>query len=272
MRDNVGFRLSMGRLSPQGAMMMWESPSVGVTLPRACTGRAMATHEDGRPVEVQCYRFPDLEAPPGTAEHDLLEAIRPAEARWPRLVIVPPDREPADDVDPESVEVREPTFRDYAHAAWDLASARPDLDPLTPHGRITEGTGRELSSTLASLGIGTRVPTPRSRPLLPAVRVQDSRPEPDPTSGAGTTYTADDDYAGYSPPVPCALEDLAVGDLIEVDEGSGVWVVVDEMPEADLLAPGMVAISWRGDGDESGSISVTDDTRIPVRHPEELSV
>ena len=42
MRDNFGARVSMGRLSPQGAMMMWENPTVGVSLPRAVTGRAMA--------------------------------------------------------------------------------------------------------------------------------------------------------------------------------------------------------------------------------------
>ena len=28
MRDNFGQRMSMGRLSPQGAMMMWENPAV----------------------------------------------------------------------------------------------------------------------------------------------------------------------------------------------------------------------------------------------------
>jgi S-DNA-T family DNA segregation ATPase FtsK/SpoIIIE len=274
MRDNFGMRLSMGRLSPQGAMMMWESPVVGVTLPRACTGRAMATHEDGRPVEVQCYRFPDLEAAPGTPENDLLEAIRPTEARWPRLIIIPPHSVPADDdLDPETAaEVTEPTFRDYAHAAWDLASARPDLDPLTPHGRVAEGTGRELSSTLASLGIRTRIPTPRPRVLELVVSGAD--PVPPATHGAAYAldgYDEDDDYDGYLPAVPVTLNDLSVGDLIEVDEGSGVWVVVDEMPEEDLLEPGMVAISWRGDGDESGSISLADDTRIPVRRPEELS-
>ena len=77
-RDNFGFRISMGRLSPQGAMMMWENPAVGVSLPRACTGRATATHEDGKPVEVQCYRFPDMHAAPGSQEQQLLEALRPS--------------------------------------------------------------------------------------------------------------------------------------------------------------------------------------------------
>lgn len=93
MRDNFSFRISMGRLSPQGAMMMWENPAVGVSLPRSCTGRATATHEDGKPVEVQCYHFPDLHPEEGGAEAQLLEAIRPAKVRWPRLVIVPPEED-----------------------------------------------------------------------------------------------------------------------------------------------------------------------------------
>ena len=45
--------------------------------------------------------------------------------------------------------------------------------------------------------------------------------------------------------------------------------MVDEPPEEDLAAPGMIAVSWRGDGDESGSISLPDDNYIEVRRPEE---
>ena len=45
--------------------------------------------------------------------------------------------------------------------------------------------------------------------------------------------------------------------------------MVDEQPEDDVVAPGMIAVSWRGDGDESGSISLPDDTLIDVRRPQE---
>ena len=153
----------MGRLSPQGAMMMWENPAVGVSLPRACTGRATATHEDGKPVEVQCYRFPDMHAAPGSQEQQLLQALRPPEARWPRLLIVPPAAERED-----GAADTPPTFRDYAHAEWDLAQNRGDLDPLTGDGRRAGVDGRELSSTLASLGISTPAigPSPGTGPQL----------------------------------------------------------------------------------------------------------
>lgn len=123
---------------------------MGVTLPRGCTGRATATHDDGRPVEIQCYRFPDLYAAEGSAEWQLLQALRPVQARHPRLVIVPPG---------ESEDGAPPTFRDFARAAWDTAENRPDLDPLSRSLDPDGLSGRELSSTLASLGLG-RGPQP----------------------------------------------------------------------------------------------------------------
>jgi len=265
MRDNFGFRASMGRLSPQGAMMMWESPAVGVSLPRGLTGRAMATHDDGRVVEVQCYRFPNLHAPAGSEEHELLQLLRPTEGKWPRLLIVPP--EPKDDGSP-------PSFREYARAQVVLASDRSDLDPLVSDPDLERPDGRELSSTLASLGIATPTGGQRPRSGRPGVfDPQDADVEPadhpGPAVAGALSAAEDDDYAGYTPPLPCSPRAVVVGDLIEVEEGSGVWVVVDESPEEDLAEPGCLAISWRGDGDESGSMSVPEDELLRVRRPEE---
>ena len=265
MRDNFGFRISMGRLSPQGAMMMWENPAIGVSLPRSCTGRATATHEDGKAVEVQCYRFPDLHAAAGTAEAQLLEQIRPPTARWPRLLIVPPEdgQDPADEHEP-------PTFRDYARAQWDLAENRPDLDPLARAAGEDELDGRAMSSTMASLGISTTAHTGRhARPHLRLVDALEQFAGEQDSTGTDWAEHELDDYVGYAPAASCPPRDLVVGDLIEVDEGSGFWAVVDEQPEEDVVAPGMVAISWRGDGDESGSLSLPDDSTIPVRRPQE---
>lgn len=265
MRDNFGFRISMGRLSPQGAMMMWENPAVGVSLPRSCTGRATATHEDGKAVEVQCYRFPDLHAGAGTEEAQLLEAIRPTVERWPRLVIVPPEDEQADLEEPQP-----PTFRDYARAAWDLAENRPDLDPLARTAGEDDLDGRAMSSTMASLGISTTSHTgPCARPHLRLVDALEQFASDQDFAGPDWAEHELDDYVGYAPATSCPPRDLVVGDLIEVDEGSGVWVVVDEQPEEDVVDPGMVAVSWRGDGDESGSLSLPDDVTVPVRRPQE---
>ena len=255
MRDNFGFRISMGRLSPQGAMMMWESAVVGVTLPRGCTGRATATHDDGRPVEVQCYRFPDIYASEGSEEWELLQALRPARSRHSRLVIVPP--EVGDDGE-------QPTFRAYARAEWDTAENRPDLDPLARQGSEDELSGRELSSTLTSLGLGHG-----PRPAAPRWDLADRSADAE-TGSEYQLVEESDEYEGYLAPTGCSPRDLMIGDLIEVDEGSGVWVVVDEAPEDDVEDPGMIAVSWRGDGDESGSVSLSDDVLVDVRRPEEV--
>ena len=190
------------------------------------------------------------------------------EARWPRLLIVPPAAERED-----GAADTPPTFRDYARAEWDLAENRPDLDPLTGDGRRAGVDGRELSSTLASLGISTPAvgPSPGTGPHL---RLVDAGHREADDCDTGSRAAAEepfdlDEYLGYAPPVSCAARDLSVGDLIQIEEGSGVWVVVDEPPADDVLDPGLVAVSWRGDGDESGCISVSDDTLIEVRRPEE---
>lgn len=268
MRDNFGQRMSMGRLSPQGAMMMWENPAVGVSLPRARTGRATATHEDGRPAEVQAYRFPDMHAPEGSDERAILGAIRPESSRHPRLIIVPPEDSAERDLD--TGEATPPTFRDYANATWVLASDRPDLDPLAAGSHAGGQDGRALSSTLASLGIGEhadlvsdrRYREPTFTSIDEALEVSTESPSwMDPV----------DDYAGYAPETTTHPRHLVPGDLIRLDPGDDSWVVVDEEPVDDIAEPGLVAISWRGDGDESGALSVTDDTEIAVRRPEEFT-
>ena len=267
-RDNFGQRMSMGRLSPQGAMMMWESPAVGVSLPRACTGRATATHEDGRPAEVQAYRFPDMHAAEGTEERAILEAIRPDSSRHPRLIIVPPEDEAERDLD--TGEATPPTFRDYANATWVLASDRPDLDPLAFGRDGDRPDGRALSSTLASLGIGEHATRPADRkhrePTFSAIA-----DEVDVVDHSPSWMDPVDEYVGYAPETTTHPRHLLPGDLIRLDPADDTWVVVDEEPVDDIAEPGLIAISWRGDGDESGALSVSDDTEIAVRRPEEFA-
>jgi len=174
-------------------------------------------------------------------------------------------------VDLDGGEPAPPTFRDYARATWDLAENRPDLDPLSGATGTDSVDGRALSSTMASLGIGPTDDLEAScRPHLRLVEAleqaaaEEERP-------SGTAWTDLDEYVGYAPPVGCSARDLIVGDLIQIEDGTGEWVVVDEPPEEDLAAPGLIAVSWRGDGDESGSISLPDDNYIDVRRPEETA-
>jgi hypothetical protein len=90
MRDNFAARVSQGPLSPQGAIMMWESALVGVGLPRKVAGRATAVGVDDQPVEVQTLWTPD----PRRARRDealedlqILEALMPSAVSHARLQV-----------------------------------------------------------------------------------------------------------------------------------------------------------------------------------------
>lgn len=256
MRDNLGMRISVGRLSPQGAQMMWEHPGIGVTLPRGKRGRAIAAGESGQPVEMQCYRTPDPAKATSSVELELLARLRPAESHQERLLIIEP--EPTTDLD--SGEPVSPTFDEYARADWVRAADRPDLDPLSPNNiRAGLATGRELASPMAVLGLSGVSRPPGGRPRLEQLAVQLS-------SGGMSPEDSNDpaEDSQYGEPEPIAPTAVDVGDLLEVD---GEWVVVEEQPIPDLEDPDAVSISWRDDNDNYGDLVVPADDLLQVRHP-----
>ena len=59
MRDNFAFRVSWGRLSAEGAKMMWNNYTTGTTIPTNARGRGVAYNKQGQPVEIQGYWTPD---------------------------------------------------------------------------------------------------------------------------------------------------------------------------------------------------------------------
>lgn len=274
MRDNFRMRVSMGRLSPQGAMMMWESPVVGVSIPRGCRGRATTVNDANRAVEIQTYRTPDpRKAVDGSDEAELLEQLRPTEARHERLLIV----DPWDDVtdrDLDTGEIIDPTYREYAGARWVLARDRPDLDPVA-HRTAPSTSGRELSSPMTVFGLTETAGT--SGPAVPlAEPPADARPPAVPVVSAGLRAVPDlpsedevdvDEYYGYGPTSTTPAGRIKAGDLVLIDEESGQWAVVDADPEDDVADPGCIALSWRGDADEAGYLSVPADDLIAVRRP-----
>ena len=296
MRDNFGARVSMGRLSPQGAMMMWENPTVGVSLPRAITGRAMAACEDGRVVEVQCYRFPDLDAPEGSEERARLDALRPATSYHPRLLIATVEAE--DDLD--TGEPIEATFREVAGAPWVFADAHTDIDPLaTGDGQLSTAEQRRMaSSPLAILGLAdhhgslpaippapTQVPpvlagagAPATSPapdLVKAPAAPRLRVVPEPTAAHHADVDEGEDLpggeVGYGPPHLLAVSALTPGDLIEVDPDSGAWAVVEDDPVDDAADPGRITVSWRAADDQAGAMSLPDDECVTARTPLETT-
>jgi hypothetical protein len=166
MRDNLGQRASMGRLSPKGAEMMWESASTGVSIPRGLIGRMTTTNDDGLPVEAQAYRFPDFDAPDGSEETQLLQQLRPTQAVHERLLILP-----AQPVGESEVV----TWAAYANAPWVRASDRPDLDPLLASTVDDTFDATTAGSTLAMLGLTGYTPGL----LPPTVNGPAAQPRPD---------------------------------------------------------------------------------------------
>jgi hypothetical protein len=268
MRDNFRMRVSMGRLSPQGAMMMWESPATGTSIPRGCRGRATTINDANRPVEIQTYRTPDpRKTDPGSDEERLLQRLRPVPARHERLLILPPDV----DSDLDTGQADEPTYRDYAAATWVLASSRPDLDPVA-HRRHINAAGREIASPMAIFGLPASS-TPGVRLTKTQAEAGAGRVEQDtPTAAPAVEVEVDDlgEWIGYGPVTSTSPTSLQVGDLVLVDDESGQWAVLDAEPEDDCADPGCIALSWRGDGDECGALSVPGDAALPVRHPHDL--
>jgi S-DNA-T family DNA segregation ATPase FtsK/SpoIIIE len=59
-RDNARFRLSLGRLSSEGATMMWDSPYIGTDIPDDIPGRGTVRAAEG-PVEAHVYWLPNLD-------------------------------------------------------------------------------------------------------------------------------------------------------------------------------------------------------------------
>lgn len=88
MRDNFATRMSFGRLSPQGAQMMWES-TAGVSVPNGIRGRGTGVTIDDVPVEAQCYYTPDPRKAKDPEDLALLEQLRPATISHPHLRVRP---------------------------------------------------------------------------------------------------------------------------------------------------------------------------------------
>ena len=157
MRDNFAMRISMGRLSPQAAQMMWQSMTIGTSVPRGCRGRGTTVSDTHKPIEIQCYRVADpRKVVEGSEEAERLQALRPTAVRHPRLLIVPPSPATDIDADNDTVEPAALTYYDYVGADWVLAKDRPDLDPVVRRKAMLRNgaaTSRRVASPTALLGL-----------------------------------------------------------------------------------------------------------------------
>lgn len=257
MRENFTQRISVGRISPQSAQMMWDNPVTGVTLPRGKRGRSIAINAQGDVVEAQCFRTPDpAKVAPGSEEAELMDSLRPSETLQERLLIVPPESL----TDLDSGEVLPPTITDYMETEWVKATDRPDLDPLTRREDETGASGGELSSPMTMLGL-TGASRGAARPKLTA-RAAEVHAGMSPSGDVEVVDVEESD--GYGDPSPVAASQVQAGDLIEVD---GAWVVVEDEPVDAFDESGEVSLMWR-DGDEDGEVLLGPDESVRIRRPE----
>lgn len=86
-RDNFSARAATGRLSPDGADMMFDTVHVGVNVPLNVRGRGTIVGVDDQPKEIQFFYTPDPRRPRNDEDLALLDRLRPATTRWPALAL-----------------------------------------------------------------------------------------------------------------------------------------------------------------------------------------
>ncbi len=240
MRDNFGARVSFGRLSPQGANMMWDSFAVGVAIPRNKRGRGITLNAESLPVEIQAFYTPDPAKLDSSdkADWDHLAALRPATADYERMMVRDPEPELTDDGEGEEIE---PDYFQWSTAKiveWDPAAAsKPQPGALRP-ANVTPLDPRERVRFVPD--------------------VDDEAPDVD--------AAADGD--GYSESLEGPAVELEVGDLLLVDAALGLWGVVEGV-EPDVVDDEYLAIEYRDiDSGEDGLLTVFDNSVISYRRPE----
>lgn len=240
MRDNFGARLSLGRLSPQGAMMMWDSPAIGVALPRNKRGRGVTLSADSVPVEVQTFYTPDPAKLDRSDEADWehIESLTPTEPDHPRRVIADPDPLVSDDDEVP------PMYDDWISARIVAPPAKADAAEETP---------TEIPSNVIALGARPSTHRPRF--------VEDDHPEAEEGADDG------DDLAGYDEAQEATAEALTEGDLLLTDPLLDLWVVIESI-EPDVVDDDGYAIEYRElDSGQEGLLTISDCELMTYRRP-----
>ena len=146
-RDNFSARAATGRLSPDGAAMMFDSQHVGVTVPMNVRGRGTMIGLDDRPQEVQFLYTPDPRRPRDDNDRAVLAALRPETSTWPKLEMQLPELDEVLADIPQGKKTN-PEWEQLLRAQWvptDRIDDPADVDDHAagdgpPHRR---GTGRQ---------------------------------------------------------------------------------------------------------------------------------
>lgn len=239
MRDNFGARVSFGRLSPQGANMMWDSFAIGVAIPRNKRGRGVTLNAESTPVEIQAYYTPDPAKLDSSdkADWDHLATLRPADEDYGRKMIRDPEGVLTDDGDAEELE---PDYHQWAMAEI------VDWDP----------TARSFKPEPMRLATVTTL-SPRDRVQF----VPESDDEPD-------DVEPDAEGDGYGESIEGPAVELEIGDLMLTDATLGLWGVIEGV-EPDVIDDEQLAVEYRDlESGEEGLLTISDNEVITYRRPD----
>lgn len=226
MRDNFGARVSMGRLSPQGAMMLWDSPSIGTTTPRDVKGRGVGIGTEGSPVPVQFYYAPNPDTAGPDYDRAATEAVRPRQLLYPRQLIE--ILEPREDLDGEEVPLG---YEDFMDAKIYQAPDQPRVGGEPGSSAI--GTSQALQSLLAVTASPLLLEASDSRSPQVEEQVVAQPRDPEPPRGSASKEGTEEDFEGYGPAIQADPSELVEGDLILIDAESEQYGVVQDPPEPE---------------------------------------
>lgn len=263
MRDNFGFRISWGRLSAEGAKMMWNDFVTGTTIPTATRGRGIAYNKAGEPVEIQGYWTPDpYQTDPERPEVwvfendlQLVQQMQPAERIHPLVKIVDPD-ERFLDLDGDG--------KDDALTYDDFMDTRiiPAGDPSLID------TSVKIYRAIADQAAQEKQPARVA--LLERIQVESEEPE---------ISDEKELFAGYSPAADTFPEELLTpsgdlahpGVLMLVDADSDTWGLIEFVDNDSALdddADDSITFSYRDfRTGEPSSKTVPNGTSIITRSP-----
>ena len=251
-RDNFGFRMSLGRLSPQGAMMMWDNAAVGVAIPRDAKGRAMASGPGGTIAEIQTFFAPNPDPDLDDFDAAAVDSARPAERLYERRMLEILEEE----IDHETGELAPPTLEDYLGARF----MPYDEDYIRSHAPAASATSTVLAPAIGQSENASLLPAAKSAPP-PAAAVSDVDDDID-----GFDETSED-FEGYEQPEQVPAGSLSAGDLVLLDEGAGEWAVVEAVEE-DFTDDTQLLVDVRGlISGASDTVSLPSDDYYTVRHP-----
>jgi DNA segregation ATPase FtsK/SpoIIIE, S-DNA-T family len=215
-RDNFGFRMSLGRLGPQGSIMVWDNPATGVSVPIDAKGRAMISTDGGEIREIQTYFAPNPEKTSDNFDEERVAAVTPLETYYERRmyeILVP-------EADPETGEPKRPEYKEYASAKlipWDEDYIRQ----RTPK--------RKTDSILAPR---IKDPSTANAPERATARVAVLEAEED-IHVWTPAEESEDEFDGYLEEDSAQIEDLQVGDVIQSGDGTDSWAVVQGVEMRD---------------------------------------